>query len=236
MKIKGIFTVVFCLCVGFVFGQWTDNGNIASTDHQVFINGTNPSSDQISVDVTNARAGFKLKADGNGTNTDDFFVFSMRNDLGDVVTSVRDASEQTWNEMMKFKYLDKSVEFSNNSVTNVQKLAIGLGTKIPTEALEVKGQVLSQEVKVVQNVADYVFEEGYEYLSLEELEKFINKNNHLPNVISQKEVEANNGELKLGDFSVSLLEKIEELTLHVINMNKRLKQLEAENAELKAQK
>ena len=62
------------------------------------------------------------------------------------------------------------------------------------------------------------------YQSLEEIENFVKKNKHLPNIPSASEV-ANNG-VEVGDMQAKLLQKIEELTLHLI-------QLKKENEEIK---
>jgi len=73
--------------------------------------------------------------------------------------------------------------------------------------------------------ADYVFEDDYELKPLDEVEEYIEENGHLPNVPSAEEVEENG--LNLGEMDALLLEKIEELTLHMISLKK-------ENEEMKA--
>lgn len=77
-----------------------------------------------------------------------------------------------------------------------------------------------------------MFEEGYELMPLAEVEKYIWKNKHLPGVISDKEVQENDG-VELTSFTISLQEKLEELYIHVIAMEKRVQKLEEENAILK---
>ncbi|WP_189629027.1 hypothetical protein [Roseivirga thermotolerans] len=117
---------------------------------------------------------------------------------------------------------------------------VGIGTASPNEKLEVNGNALfqgnieSMKVKVTQtpgNWPDYIFSPTYELKPLKEVEQFIQQNRHLPEVPSAKEVEANG--LDLGDMEATLLKKIEELTLYVIDQNKRLEKLETENKELK---
>lgn len=97
-----------------------------------------------------------------------------------------------------------------------------------------QGNIESKKVKVTQtpgNWPDYVFSPNFKLRTLNELEQFIQKNQHLPEVPSAKEVEANG--LDLGDMEAILLKKVEELTLYMIEQNKRLEKLEAENKELK---
>ncbi|MDQ3290013.1 MAG: TMF family protein, partial [Bacteroidota bacterium] len=65
---------------------------------------------------------------------------------------------------------------------------------------------------------DYVFEEGYNLMPLYEVEKYINTNKHLPDVPSAAEVEKNG--IEVGEMNATLLRKIEELTLHMIELKK----------------
>ncbi|MEQ9403979.1 MAG: hypothetical protein RIM99_10355 [Cyclobacteriaceae bacterium] len=96
---------------------------------------------------------------------------------------------------------------------------VGIGTTTPTEKLEVNGTIRSKEVKVEASPwPDYVFADNYNLPSLEALEKFIKSEGHLPEVPSAKEVEENG--IALGEMNALLLKKIEELTLHMIEMKK----------------
>lgn len=87
-------------------------------------------------------------------------------------------------------------------------------------ALAVNGRILSQEVKVelAGSWPDYVFDEDYQLMPLDELEQSIRQNKHLPDVPSAQEVEASG--VALGEMQAKLLQKIEELTLYVINLKK----------------
>ncbi|MEL6970951.1 MAG: hypothetical protein AAFO02_12355, partial [Bacteroidota bacterium] len=105
-------------------------------------------------------------------------------------------------------------------------------TDISAYRLFVEGGILTKEVRVRELWADYVFEADYDLLSLTQVEEFIDENGHLPNTPSAEQVEAQG--LDLGAATVNQQEKIEELYLHLITLNKRLEKLEAENAKLKA--
>lgn len=85
------------------------------------------------------------------------------------------------------------------------------------------------EVKNV-SLPDYVFADDYKLRSLEEVENFIEENSHLPEVPSASEV-AENG-MNLTEMNNAMLKKIEELTLYLIEQNKRIGELEKVNAEL----
>jgi hypothetical protein len=101
---------------------------------------------------------------------------------------------------------------------------VGIGTTTPREKLSVNGKIRAREVKVepINNWPDYVFDEGYKPLSLYEIETFIKKHKHLPEVPSAKEVGENG--LELGEMNRLLLKKVEELTLHLIEKEKELKE------------
>ncbi|RNC85873.1 MAG: hypothetical protein ED557_03630 [Balneola sp.] len=126
---------------------------------------------------------------------------------------------------------------TTGSTGNIESF-VGIGTTDPTNALEVNGTIRSKEVIVeATGWPDFVFLPEYNLLSLEELEAFISTNKHLPDVPNEAEVEENG--IKLGEMDATLLKKIEELTLYVIEQNKlnkeqqeRIEKLEKMNAEL----
>jgi len=72
---------------------------------------------------------------------------------------------------------------------------------------------------------DYVFDKEYKLMSIKEVEKYIQQNKHLPNVISADEVSRGNG-APLGALQKANLEKTEELYLYIIELNKKVEQLE----------
>jgi hypothetical protein len=90
------------------------------------------------------------------------------------------------------------------------------------------GKLWAREIEVTLTTTfpDYVFADDYKLKTLAEVETYINENNHLPNVPSATEV-AENG-LNLGEMDAVLLEKVEELTLYILELNKRIEELEAE--------
>ena len=120
------------------------------------------------------------------------------------------------------------------------KLAVGTtqfptsigGTDISAYSLFAAGGVLTEEVRVRTGWADYVFDPEYELRSLTEVDAYIRRYGRLPGMPSAEEVERQG--LELGDIAVRQQEKIEELFLHLIDMQKQLEALQAENAELKA--
>ncbi|WP_442845069.1 hypothetical protein [Leeuwenhoekiella sp. H156] len=102
----------------------------------------------------------------------------------------------------------------------------GINTSTPDEALTVKGKIHTQEVRVDLAGAvapDYVFQPEYQLLTPAEIEKYIMQVGHLPNIPSAEDMEEEGLNLKI--MNLKLLEKIEELTLYIIDQDKGLKQI-----------
>jgi hypothetical protein len=109
---------------------------------------------------------------------------------------------------------------------------VGIGTINPLNKLDVKGTIHSQEVKVdMLNWSDFVFKKEYNLPTLEEVEKHITEKGHLENIPNEKEVLEKG--INLGEMNAKLLQKVEELTLYMIEQNKRMNKLEKDNQELK---
>ena len=131
----------------------------------------------------------------------------------------------------------QSVAASNvawgNTVINPNGGNVGIGTTAPDARLSVNGTVHAKEIKVDLNVpgADYVFEKSYPLLSLAAVNKYISAHHRLPDVPSAKSMEKNGIDVSV--MNMKLLQKVEELTLYLIEvkkenaqLNKRLKKLE----------
>lgn len=100
--------------------------------------------------------------------------------------------------------------------------------------LAVAGKMVATEVvvKLQSNWPDYVFSPSHRLPSLSDVEQFIQRNKHLPGIPSAAEVSADG--VAIGDLNAKLLEKIEELTLYLIEQEKQMKKLREELDELKA--
>ncbi|WP_255462922.1 hypothetical protein [Flavobacterium sp. LPB0248] len=108
---------------------------------------------------------------------------------------------------------------------------VGIGMINPKNKLDVKGTIHSQEVKVdMLDWSDFVFKKGYNLPTLKEVEKHIEEKGHLENIPSEKEVIENG--INLGEINAKLLQKIEELTLYVIEQNKKIEKLQEENTKI----
>lgn len=117
------------------------------------------------------------------------------------------------------------------------KVIIGSVSSTPgTYKLYVEDGILTERVKVAVdgsgNWADYVFAPDYKLMPLEEVDDFIQKNKHLPNVPSAEKM-AETG-IDVATMDAKLMEKIEELTLYMIQMKKEIKTLKKQNETLKS--
>lgn len=109
---------------------------------------------------------------------------------------------------------------------------IGVGDPNPAVKFSVNGTIKSKKIVVMQTGwPDYVFDSSYSLMSLSNLSDFIRKNKHLPGVPSQKEVSENG--LNIGDQHTILLKKIEELTLYLLEQERKIQLLINENNKLK---
>lgn len=102
-----------------------------------------------------------------------------------------------------------------------------------TRSLNVLGGILTDSLRVAlsSSWADYVFSNQYNLMSLKELEEFIKINKHLPNIPSDAEVKANG--VEVATTQIKLLEKIEELTLYILQQQKEIEEQKTNNAKLR---
>lgn len=90
------------------------------------------------------------------------------------------------------------------------------------DGFDVAGTIKAREIKVEINAgADHVFNPNYNLKSLSELETFVKENKHLPEILSEKQMQEEG--LNINEFQIKLLQKIEELTLYVIEQDKTIK-------------
>ena len=191
---------------------------------------------------------FPSKTAGSNTGAIAFFNIVDRNDKDRfrfIGVAGLDGTAVMYNKSQQevFKVYDNG---SDKIVMTLPKLDsyLGIGTNNPQTKLDVAGnssfrgnmkvdaKVEAKEVKVTTTpTADFVFAEDFKLLKLEEVEKHIKEKKHLPEIASAKEMEKNG--VNIGEFQIKLLQKIEELTLYMIEQEKRIKTLERENGALK---
>ncbi len=122
-------------------------------------------------------------------------------------------------------YVEQAISFTAGSHSYILgSLSLGKTTIGSSYLFDVNGKIRANEIVVNTTGADFVFENDYKLQSLEELEIFIKENKHLPDIPTAKEVEENG--VSLGEMQTKLLQKIEELTLYIIEQEKRIRELE----------
>jgi hypothetical protein len=122
---------------------------------------------------------------------------------------------------------DVRIGLSSNKILGIYAEGVGIGTEATNGyRLAVAGDAIAEEivVKLQKDWPDYVFNDEYKLLSLPEVEKSIKQNNHLPGIPSKDEVKTNG--IPVGEMQSKLLKKIEEITLYLIEQDKRISELE----------
>lgn len=191
--------------------------NANGDDNAVFINykGDNNNSYE-----SNAYGGLKL-FDGGNVNFANFWITR-----GELVTT--NAIEKEAGNLV--------ISPSGGRVIIADKTNTGLSMPNPGNyKLIVQNGILTTKIKVaVQNAtnwSDHVFEDKYKLKQLRDVEKYIKENKHLPNIPSSDELVRDG--MDLGEMQAKQMEKIEELTLYMIEMKKEIEELKKENKELK---
>lgn len=139
------------------------------------------------------------------------------------------------------------IDFSNDSVSDFNARLIlnknntleidgvvGIGTNTTNGyKLAVAGNIIAEEivVKLKENWPDYVFNKDYKKPKLSYLESYIHNKRHLPDIPDVEEI--NNSGINIGEIQTKLLKKVEELTLYIIDQNKKIEKLEKDYELLK---
>ena len=114
---------------------------------------------------------------------------------------------------------------------------VGIGVDDPEYKLDVAGTVHANSIIADGNIraseiivsttgADFVFADDYQLRPLSEVKTFIQENKHLPEIKSAKEMQENG--VGINELQTQLLQKIEELTLYILQQEERIKALETE--------
>jgi hypothetical protein len=128
---------------------------------------------------------------------------------------------------------------ASNAMVILKNGDTGIGKDVPTEKLDVNGNVKATNfISATTTYPDYVFEKyyqgtskinkNYEMLSIDDAEKYVKSNGHLKGVKSYKEIKNNDLNINLAEVSIKNLEKIEELFLYIVELNNENKKLRKE--------
>ena len=125
---------------------------------------------------------------------------------------------------------DKKLHFThpfNGDAIIIDGDKVGIGEYSPDYKLDVNGTIHAKEIIVDMNGwSDFVFNKDYKLSPLNEVYNYIQNNGHLPNIPSEKDVKDNG--VNVVDMQAKLLQKIEELTLYVIEQDNKIKNLESQ--------
>lgn len=108
----------------------------------------------------------------------------------------------------------------------------GIGTSAPTHKLDVRGTIRANEILVnIPSGADFVFDNNYHLMPLDQLSEYVQQNKHLPEVKSAAEMEQDG--VTMGEMQIKLLQKVEELTLYILQQQQEINSLKQQIVELK---
>jgi hypothetical protein len=197
--------------VKLTLGWYVWEGNFHWSQYRCDLGYYNPSRIRLGTynDAGIIRVRIEIANDGTYWSS---YSFSAQDHHGDI------AHYENW------AYYEGSMPVGTSNITTVQEYNhINIGKPEAPATLTVAGDIRAREVRVDINAgADFVFESDYSLLSLEELEQFITTNKHLPDIAPANEMEQNG--IDMGEMQIKLLQKIEELTLYIIEQNKRMQE------------
>jgi len=183
-------------------------GNLAGTGNRPVY--ANASGELIDAGSVGSAGGWTLG--GNAISTNSYFIGTT--DEQSLVFKTNQATDNT-----------KKMEIFPDGKVNIGKTYIG--STHTDHLLSVSGKIICNDLRVLPlsgNWPDYVFSASHKLISLEEVERYVKANHHLPGMPSAQDVEANG--IEVGEMQRNILEKMEEMTLYMIDLKK-------ENAELR---
>jgi len=209
--------------------QWFPNGNVG-------IGTTNPTKNLHvagnacfgQTPEINAHPSAKVKIYGDGSATDNF-NWSVTHSLV-LQGSSTIAMCLGVDPILNLAYISASTivpDAGANLILSPHGGNVGIGTTCPSEKLAVNGKIRVKDEIIIDNATgwcDYVYSPEYKFLTIPELEKYLLKYKHMPGVKSASEMEKSG--FTVLETNKQMMEKIEELSLYIIQLEKRISELE----------
>jgi hypothetical protein len=205
---------------GIVFGKV----GIGSAAPEADLHIKNGISNSFIIENTQSPNKFKIEAaNGVGRLISDgsvaIFFNSEQLNSGSYFTIQKNASSWNGSNEELFKI------YNNGNSYFKESLSIGTNAFHPDFRLQVCGGIKAKRVRVEESWCDYVFEDNYQLLPLNEVEKYYKTHKHLPDIPTSSEIEING--LDLGKLVALQMKKIEELTIHMVEMQKEIERLKS---------
>ena len=213
-------------------------------DNPVWHNGTNKifsECSEVNVGIGTDTPLSKLDVRGSGYFTENLGIGALPNPVAQIFSTTTSqigmCIDHNWNGNYGYVFkavtdndLTKGIGVYNSSYSKDVFTVYGNGKMVvqndtgPILQLEPNGLLRSRTIKIDTDIwPDYVFDENYPLMSLDEIELFIGRNGHLPGVPSEEEVVKDG--IDVGAMNVILLQKVEELTLLLIQQQQELEEL-----------
>ncbi len=203
-------------------------GDSVSKDQNLFviqrsgdigIGTTSPSAKLHVSSMTSGDAVVKIEADIDNNNESDNPIIQFRQDGGTLGINMGFDETLFGSNIFGISRLYSENQFNDCFFIDTKNGNVSIGKKPTSVAkLDIAGTIRATEIKVEAQTADFVFSDTYTLKDLGEVENFIKTHKHLPDIPSAEEMEASG--VNLAEMNKLLLQKIEELTLYVIDLEK----------------
>ncbi|MFC1616814.1 hypothetical protein ACFL2K_01185 [Candidatus Margulisiibacteriota bacterium] len=194
----------------------------------------------------NSSSGPRLRLQNNISNNSELQFFGLNGVVGQIYTDAAGKGGSDFNIIATksdANLIFRVANYEGLKINSVGNVSIGTPNPKPGYKLTVNGGIYAESIRVRNDVAvntitlhpqtwsDFVFEDDYNLMPLAEVENKIKEQKHLPGIPSEAEVKKNG--VSVGEMQAKLLQKIEELTLYVIEQNKKINIQAEEIKELK---
>lgn len=196
-------------------GDWTISGSsVHRATGTVGIGTTSPNTGMLHIKQSGSSYSQGIRMETSSASNEDWYTYMDAND-------------------------DYTIDNDNSPKFKIQKNTgnVAIGTTFATGyRLSVDGKIATEELLIDLSGSwpDYVFSSDYDLMSIDEFAQSIEENKHLPGIPSAAEVEKDG--VLVGDMQKRTMEKVEELSLYIIQLHERITALESENSKLKTKK